>query len=221
MKTTSRSRLRRVKQRGHYDTATVHAVLDAAWLAHVAFSIDGQPFVIPMLYVRDGADVLLHGSIASRLLQSVGNGIDACLGVTIVDGLVLSRSHFDHSVNYRSVVAFGSATVVLDAEAKCLALHKFVETIAPGRASEARTPDAKELAATSVLRFTIAEASAKIRSGGPKDNPADIGLPIWAGILPIQATYGAPIAAIDLPGPLPVPASVRQLLAGNGKQARK
>ncbi|MEO8461414.1 MAG: pyridoxamine 5'-phosphate oxidase family protein [Dokdonella sp.] len=222
MKRTARSKVIRVRQRAHYDATSIHAVFDAAWLAHVSFANDGQPFVIPMLYVRDGADLLLHGSIASRLLKTVGTGIDACVCVTVVDGLVLARSHFDHSVNYRSVVAFGNALPITDLDAKRAALARFVEAIIPGRAIESRAPDAQELAATSVLRFTIAEASAKIRNGGPKDNPADVNLPIWAGTVPLQPHYGAPIAADDLPaglsGPNSVPPSVRRLIASNATE---
>lgn len=217
IKRTSRSKVVRVKQRAHYDAASIHAVFDAAWLAHVSFANDGQPFVIPMLYVRDGADLLLHGSIASRLLKTVGGGIDACVCITVVDGLVLARSHFDHSVNYRSVVAFGNALPIIDPDAKRAALARFVEAIIPGRAVESRAPNAQEIAATSVLRFTIAEASAKIRTGGPKDNPADVNLPIWAGTVPMQTHYGAPVAAEDLPrelsGPERIPLSVRKLIA--------
>src|SRR5262249_33143485 len=141
-----------IKERGHYDRETAYAILDAAFVAHVAFCVDGQPFVIPMLYARRGDALLLHGSIASRLLTHVGAGIEACLGVPLVAGLVLARSHFHHSANYRSVVAFGKAHALADAE-KPAALGHFVESMLPGRAAESRPPDRNELAATAVLHF--------------------------------------------------------------------
>lgn len=214
MRNKQRNRVQRVKQRAHYDEATIHAVLDASWLAHVSFAGEGaQPFVIPMLYVREGNTLFLHGSIASRLMRALGEGIPACVCVTLVDGLVLARSHFHHSANYRSVVAFGRALPVLDAEEKVAALARFVDGMIPGRAAESRPADRNELAATSLLRFTIEEASAKIRSGGPKDDPADAGLPVWSGVVPMQQTYLAPIIADDATPGLELPASVRRICA--------
>ncbi|MEO6688416.1 MAG: pyridoxamine 5'-phosphate oxidase family protein, partial [Dokdonella sp.] len=171
-----RHHVQRTKARAHYDRASVHAILDAGMIAHVGFCVDGQPFVIPMLYARDGDTLVLHGSVASRLVNQLGEGIAACVSVTHVDGLVLARSHFDHSVNYRSVVAFGRARLIEDTAEKTHALGRFVDALIPGRASESRPPDRTELAATNVLRFEIEDASAKIRSGGVKDNPADLAL---------------------------------------------
>ena len=214
MKQRPRHEVQRIKQRAHYDEATVHAVLDASWIAHVSFAdAGGQPFVIPMLYAREGHSLLLHGSIASRLLRTLGEGIAACVCVTLVDGLVLARSHFHHSANYRSVVAFGRATPVLDIELKSCALARFVDALLPGRAAESRAADRNELAATSLLRFDIEHASAKIRSGGPKDDPADCALAVWSGVLPIRSCHAQPIAADDATPGVDIPPSVRRLLS--------
>lgn len=212
----ARHRVQRTKARAHYDHATVHAILDAGQLAHVGFCVDGQPFVIPMLYARDGDTLLLHGSVASRLCRQLGDGIAACVSVTHVDGLVLARSHFDHSMNYRSVVAFGRARLIDDAGEKAVALARFVDAMIPGRAGESRAADRNELAATHVLRFAIENASAKVRSGAVKDNAADHALPHWAGVIPQRIVHGAPEPEADLAEAMPLPASVRALLATNG-----
>jgi uncharacterized protein len=211
MRPAHRHQVRRSKERADYDRDHVHAILDAGCLAHVGFSVDGQPFVIPMLYARDGEGLLLHGSIASRLMKNLAEGVPACISVTHMDGLVLARSHFHHSVNYRSVVCFGTARAVDDPARKVDALARFVDAVLPGRAAESRPSDKNELAATLLLHFTIEDASAKVRSGGPKDDPADRELPIWAGVVPLQARYAAPIAGEDCS--LPAPASVTDLLA--------
>jgi nitroimidazol reductase NimA-like FMN-containing flavoprotein (pyridoxamine 5'-phosphate oxidase superfamily) len=212
-KPRARHRVDRTKARARYEREAIHAILDDGIVAHVAFSIDAQPFVIPMLYARDGDTLLLHGSIASRLVGALGSGVPACLGVTHVDGLVLARSHFNHSVNYRSVVAFGTATIVNDPGEKIAALARFVDAIVPGRAAESRPPDRNELAATHVLRFAIEDASAKIRSGGVKDDAADLALPYWAGIVPQRATYGEPISDPDVGAGIGTPRSVLGLIA--------
>jgi len=209
MKTTARHEVQRIKDRARYDRASAYSILDAAFLAHIGFNTGTQPFVIPMLYVRRDDTLLLHGSIASRLLKDVGAGIDACATVTIVDGLVLARSHFHHSVNYRSVVAFGKAQPIMDTAEKIVALKHFVEAMLPGRASESRAPDKNELAATTVLRFDIEDISAKIRSGGAKDDKADLALPYWAGVVPMKTTYATPIPSDDCA--LSLPQSVRRL----------
>jgi len=210
----ARHRVERTKARARYDRDAIHAILDAGLIAHVGFCVEGQPFVIPMLYARDGDAILLHGSIASRLVTALGAGIPACLSVTHVDGLVLARSHFNHSMNYRSVVAFGLARLVADADEKVAALARFVDAIVPGRAAESRAPDRTELAATNVLRFEIEDASAKVRSGGVKDDAADLALPHWAGIVPQRPAYGAPIADEGLANGVELPPSVRNLIAG-------
>ncbi|MBX3698274.1 MAG: pyridoxamine 5'-phosphate oxidase family protein [Dokdonella sp.] len=214
MSSHPRHKVRRVAQRGHYDAPTIHAILDAGWVAHVSFADPGgQPFVIPMLYAREGESIYLHGSIASRLMKTVGEGIATCLCVTHVDGLVLARSHFHHSMNYRSVVAFGKAEPVVDAAEKAVIFARFVDALIPGRAAESRAADRNELAATALLRFTIEDASAKIRTGGPKDDPADRDLAVWSGVVPISQHYAEPIAAEDAAPGVAVPASVQRLLA--------
>jgi nitroimidazol reductase NimA-like FMN-containing flavoprotein (pyridoxamine 5'-phosphate oxidase superfamily) len=212
----ARHRVERSKARARYDRASVHAILDAGMLAHVAFCRDAQPYVIPMLYARDGDTILLHGSIASRLMHQLGDGIPASLGVTLVDGLVLARSHFDHSVNYRSVVVFGRASVLADPVAKAAALARFVDALIPGRAAESRAADASELGATTVLVFEIEEASAKVREGGAKENAADLGLPYWAGVLPQRHVFDLPRPQPDLVEGVGVPDSVRDLLGRQG-----
>jgi nitroimidazol reductase NimA-like FMN-containing flavoprotein (pyridoxamine 5'-phosphate oxidase superfamily) len=209
MKSKPRHQIQRIKDRARYDRDTAYAILDAGFLAHVGFCIDGQPFVIPMLYARDGDALLLHGSIASRLVGRIGDGIEACVETTLVDGLVLARSHFHHSVNYRSVVAFGRARLLADAREKTAALGHFVEAMLPGRAAESRAPDKNELAATAVLHFSIVDISAKIRSGGAKDDKADLALPHWAGVVPMAQRYGTPQAEPDCQADLP--ASVQRL----------
>lgn len=210
MKTHTRHRVQRIKDRARYDRADAYAILDAAFLAHVGFCVDGQPFVIPMLYARDGDAVLLHGSIASRLLKTLSAGVEACLSMTLVDGLVLARSHFHHSVNYRSVVAFGRARAIDVADEKIRAMAHFVDSMLPSRAAESRPPDRNELAATSVLHFDIVDISAKLRSGGAKDDKADLALPIWAGVVPLAMHYGQPLPEENCSAA--IPASVQRLV---------
>ena len=211
MNTHARHHVQRIKDRARYDRAGAYAILDAGFLAHVGFCVDGQPFVIPMLYARSGNSLLLHGSIASRLLNQLGTGVETCVSMTIVDGLVLARSHFHHSMNYRSVVAFGRARALDDAAAKTAALAHFVEAMLPGRAAESRPPDRNELAATTVLHFDIVDISAKIRSSGAKDDKADLGLPHWAGVVPMELRHGTPIPEADCAGAA-LPSSVQHLL---------
>jgi len=167
--------------------------LDAGFLAHVGFCVDGQPFVIPTLYGRDGERLYLHGSAVSRMLRELEAGIPACVTVTLVDGLVLSRSAFDHSMNYRSVVAFGTARKVVDPEQKIKSLRVISEHLIAGRWAEVRGPSDKELKVTTVLEFSIEEASSKVRSGPPLDDENDYGLPVWAGVLPLEIKSQPPI----------------------------
>jgi nitroimidazol reductase NimA-like FMN-containing flavoprotein (pyridoxamine 5'-phosphate oxidase superfamily) len=194
----ARHRVMRTADRARYERAEVEAILDAGFIAHVGFANGAQPFVIPMLYARDGERVLLHGSVASRLVNALAGGIECCVAVTHLDGLVLARSHFHHSVNYRSVVLFGRASAITDPAQKAAALVHFVDALLPGRAAASRPPDQAELAATTVLAFDIVDASAKVRSGGPKDHPDDVALPYWAGVIPLALTRGAPQPAEDL-----------------------
>jgi uncharacterized protein len=190
---TERTEIHRLPKRGSHDAATIHAILDAGFLAHVGFCVDGQPFVIPTLYGRAGERLYLHGSAASRMLKELDEGAPACVTVTLVDGLVLARSAFHHSMNYRSVMAFGTARAIPDPERKAKALRVISDHLIAGRWETVRTPYEKELKATAVLEFTIEEASAKVRTGPPLDDEEDYALPIWAGVLPLQLTAGAPL----------------------------
>lgn len=196
---TERTRVRRLPARGAYDEVTIHGILDEGLVCHVGFVIDGQPYVIPTSYARVGNTLYVHGSVASRMLRALGGGTRVCLTVTLLDGLVIARSVFHHSMNYRSVVAFGTAALVSDADEKIEALRALTEHIVPGRWPDARHPTAAELAQTSVLRFEIEEASAKIRTGPPLDDEEDYELPIWAGVIPLELTSSAPVADPRLP----------------------
>ena len=193
MKRSKRTELRRIPERGSHDWETIHHILDAGFLSSVGFCVEGQPFVIPTLYGRDGERLYLHGSTASRMLQELETGIPACVTVTLVDGLVLSRCAFDHSMNYRSVVAFGTARKVVDPEQKIRSLRVISEHLLAGRWAEVRGPNAKELRSTTVLEFSIEEASSKIRSGPPLDDESDYGLRVWAGVLPLAMKSRPPI----------------------------
>lgn len=193
MKLTGRSQLRRLPVRGSHQSGAIHQILDDGFIAHVGFTAGGQPFVIPTLYGRDGEKLYLHGSAASRMLHELEKGIPACLTVTLVDGLVLARSAFHHSMNYRSVVAFGTARPIHDAAQKIAALRVISEHLLRGRWDEVRPPNEKELRTTAVLEFDIEEASAKVRQGPPIEDEADTVLPVWAGVLPVKMTAGEPI----------------------------
>ncbi len=190
---TERTRVVREAHRGAYDRETIYKILDEAYVCHAGFAIDGQPFVIPTLFARVGDAIYFHGSAASRMLRNVGEGISVCVTVTLTDGFVLARSVFNHSMNYRSVVALGKATIVDAPEEKLEALRAFTEKIIPGRWNDARQPNEKELKATSILRLPLTEVSAKIRSGPVEDDAPDYALPVWAGVIPLALTPGAPI----------------------------
>ena len=205
---TPRTRLKRLPKRGAHDFATIAAILDEGFFCHVGFVADGQPYVIPTGYGRKGRTLYIHGSFASRMLNELATGIPMCLTVTLVDGLVLARSGFHSSVNYRSVVVLGTAKVV-EGEEKGAALEIISEQILPGRWADIRWPNRKELKATTVLKLRINEASAKIRTGPPKDDEEDYALKCWAGILPLKLTPGEPLADPRLPHDIPVPAYAR------------
>lgn len=197
----------RSRERVGYDRAAVHAVLDEATVCHVGFVVDGEPVVLPQLYVRVGERIYLHGSSGARALRmAAGPGLPVCVTVTLVDGLVLARSAFHHSINYRSVVAHGTASVVADAVEKSEVLTALVEAVVPGRSSEVREPSARELAATTVLRLPLLEVSLKARTGPPGDDPDDVALPYWAGVLPVATSTGQPVPAPDLPSAVSLPA---------------
>jgi nitroimidazol reductase NimA-like FMN-containing flavoprotein (pyridoxamine 5'-phosphate oxidase superfamily) len=206
---TSRTRVRRLPERGLYDRAAIDEVLDAALVAHLGFVHDDQPYVIPTLHARVGDAVYVHGSAASRTLRQVGSGAPACLTVTLLDGIVLARSVFEHSMNYRSVIVLGIATPVDDRDEKLGALEAFTEKLLPGRWDEARRPIGKELKATLVLRLPLDEASAKIRDGGPTDGETpDAELDVWAGHLPLVVRALAPVPDPSLRPGIPVPAAL-------------
>ncbi|HYM30383.1 MAG TPA: pyridoxamine 5'-phosphate oxidase family protein [Candidatus Cybelea sp.] len=190
-KPTPRSRIKRLPKRAHYERETVHAVLDAALIAHIGYVIDGAPYVTPTAFWRAGDTLYWHGSSASRMLRTLGEGVPACVAVTHFDGFVLARSGFHHSINYRSVTAFGVAYKVEDKVEAEAALDAFMAKFAPGRWAEARPPTPKELKGTTVLRMEIDEAAAKIRTGPPIDDEADYALPVWAGVLPVRMVFGA------------------------------
>lgn len=184
--TTERTQIRRLPQRGNYDHQVIYQILDEGLVCHLGFVVDHQPFVIPTAYGRVEDQLYIHGSPASRMLRSLIRGFEVCVTVTLLDGLVLARSAFHHSMNYRSVVIFGTATLVEDADQKLEALRAFTEHVVPGRWAEVRQPSRQELQATVVLSLPLAEASAKVRTGPPTDDEADYSLPVWAGVLPLQ-----------------------------------
>ncbi|MFE5857351.1 pyridoxamine 5'-phosphate oxidase family protein [Streptomyces sp. NPDC056500] len=209
---TARTIPTRSRERASYDRASVHAVLDDGYLCHLGFLRDGAPVVLPTLYARVGEQVYVHGSTGSRPLRMAGApdpGLEVCLTVTHVDGLVLARSAFHHSINYRSVMIHGTAHQVTDPTEKAQALDALVDHVVPGRSQDSRPADAKELAATAVLRLTLAEVSAKVRTGPPNDDPEDLGLPHWTGVLPVRPTYGDPEPAPDLDPSVPLPDYLR------------
>ena len=189
---TPRTHVKRLPKRGVYDQAQVYSILDEGFVCHVGFALEGQPYVIPTGYVRSGDLVYFHGSAASRMLRAIDGGIDVCLTVTLLDGLVLARSAFHHSMNYRSVVVLGKARLVTDNGEKTEALRRFTNHVVPGRWDEVRQPTDQELKATSVLALPLEEVSAKVRTGGPIDDEEDYALPVWAGVVPIRTITGRP-----------------------------
>ena len=202
---TDRTKVKRLPARGAYDRDTIYSILDEAFICHVGFSIDEQPYVIPTGFARINDDLYIHGSSASRMLRNLAHGIQVCITVTLIDGLVLARSAFHHSVNYRSVVILGKATLVDDADEKYNALEAFTEHIIPGRWTDIRWPNELELKATTVLKVPIEEASAKIRTGDPKDDEEDYEMTVWAGVLPLNTVPSQPVPdtrlnqGIDIP----------------------
>ena len=210
---TARTQVKRVPKRGHYDQETVYSVLDAGLICHVGFAIEGQPYIIPTAYGRLDNQLFIHGSPASRMLKSLQQGIQVCVTVTLLDGLVLARSAMHHSMNYRSVVLFGTAELVSEREEKIKALYAFTEHVMQGRWAETREPNENELTATTVLALPIEEASAKIRIGPPVDDAADYALPHWAGVIPLSVKPGEPIVDPKLAEGIGVPDHVERYLA--------
>jgi uncharacterized protein len=206
---TPRTRVVREPQRAVYDRSVVNRILDEGFICHVGFSVDGQPFVIPTSYGRHEDVLYIHGSAASRMLRNVSGGIPMCVTVTLIDGLVLARSIFNHSMNYRSVVVLGTGTAIEDREEKLTALRLLSEHIVPGRWSEARQPNEKELKATTILRVPIQEFSAKVREGPVIDDEEDYAFPVWAGVLPLNVVTGDPIDDSRLAQGIEVPEYVK------------
>lgn len=206
---THQNQVKRLPNRAAYDRATIFAILDEALICQVAFVQDGQPVVIPVLHARDGERILLHGSLSSRLLNHLAAGGQVCLTTTLLDGIVLARSVFHHSVNYRSAVVFGHGQAIENPAEKMAALQIFTERLIRGRWGDARIPNERELAATAVAAVTIESASAKVRTGGAMDDEADLELPVWAGVLPLSLAAGTPVPQPDLPARIGIPDYIR------------
>lgn len=202
---TERTQVKRLPKRGAYDRETVYKILDEAFVCHAGFVVDGQPYVIPTNFGRAGDTLYLHGSAASRMLRTLSEGIPVCVTVTLIDGLVLARSAFHHSVNYRSVVILGTAKLVSDPAEKMEALRLFTEHVMKGRWDEIRWPSEQEMKGTSVLAVPLEEVSAKIRTGGPIDEEEDYALPVWAGVLPLESVPKAPVPDARLKDGTPLP----------------
>ena len=211
---TDLNRVRRVAKRGIYDKERIYEIVDDALICHVGFVADGRPFVIPTLHARVGDEILLHGATTSRLMRHAGAGHELCITVTHVDGVVLARSVFNHSMNYRSAVLFGRGRAIVEDEAKMAALEAFTNRLMPGRWAAARPPNDKELKATTVVAVTIESASAKARSGPPVDEEEDYVLPHWAGVLPLHLDYGHPVTDEQLPEGIEVPGYVWEAIDG-------
>jgi nitroimidazol reductase NimA-like FMN-containing flavoprotein (pyridoxamine 5'-phosphate oxidase superfamily) len=207
-------RVRRQPSRGRYERADIDPVLDRGMIAHVAFVDDGQPFCIPMLYARDGDRLYLHGSSASRAMRVLGAGADACVTVTLLHGLVLARSVFEHSANYESAVLLGRFRAIEDADERLTAMRAFTDKLLPGRWDEVRSPDRKELKATAIIAMEISEAAVKARSGPPSDDDSpDAELDAWAGVIPIHTAYGTPEPSPGLRDGIAMSAAVERLIA--------
>jgi nitroimidazol reductase NimA-like FMN-containing flavoprotein (pyridoxamine 5'-phosphate oxidase superfamily) len=215
---TERTQVKRLPKRGAYDHETVFKILDEAFVCHVGFVVDGQPYVIPTNFGRVGETLYLHGSAASRMLRTLSQGIPVCVTATLIDGLVLARSAFHHSVNYRSVVVLGTARLVEDPAEKMEALRLFTEHIMKGRWEQIRWPTEQELKATTVLALPLEEVSAKVRTGDPKDDEEDYELPIWAGVLPLPVTPAASIPDIRLKAGIAVPENVAKYSRNCGSE---
>lgn len=204
------TRHRRVAERGGREFETACDFIDQARICHVGFTLDGQPYVVPMAIARRGSDLLIHGSVVSRLMKNLADGLPCCVTVTHLDGLVLARSSFHSSMNYRSVMVFGTAVAIEDAEEKSAALDTLVEHLAPGRLADLRASTRKELNATTILKLPIETFTTKARSGPPSDGAADVDLPIWAGVIPMALTEGEPVPAPDVRDGIGVPAYLRR-----------
>lgn len=210
---TPRTKVLRLAKRADYDRATVHAIVDAALICHVAYTIDGQPHVLPTLHARDGDTLLLHGHGTNRTLLHAGGGSPVCVAVTHTDGVVLARSIFNHSINYRSATLYGVGRLITDPAEKTDALLRFSEKLLPGRWDEVRPMTDQELKATAVVAVDVEAAVAKIRSGPPVDDPEDVSWPAWAGVLPLNERYAAPVPDAHTPADMPLADSITTFLA--------
>ncbi len=205
---TDRTTLRRLPNRRVYDRASIHSILDEGLICHVGFVVDGQPYVIPTIHVRVGEQLFFHGSPASRMLRALEQGVEACVTVTLLDGLVLARSAFHHSMNYRSAIVFGTAMPVESSAEKLRVLRALSDHLIKGRWQEVRSPSPSELKGTLVLSLPIDEASAKVRAGPPVDDEDDYGLPVWAGVLPLKIVATEPVADTRLPQDIAPPSYI-------------
>jgi len=221
MEPTPRTTVRRMPARARYDEETIHAILDEALIVHLGFAIESQPFVIPTIHARIGNVLYVHGAVASRMLKALAGGATACVSATLVDGLVMARSAFHHSMNYRSAIVFGRARLVTERDEKLMALEAIVEHVARGRSREARPPNDKELAATTVLALPIEEASAKVRTGGPLDDDEDRDWPCWAGVVPLSLAVGAPIDDPRIAPSHPPGDAIKRLGSRHGREAAR
>jgi len=202
---SERTRVLREANRAVYDRSVIYNILDEGFVCHVGFSLEGQPYVIPTMFARVGESIYFHGSAASRMLRGAAGGLPVCITVTLLDGLVLARSVFNHSMNYRSVVALGTATLISDPAEKVAALRAFTEKLIPGRWEDARQPNEQELKATSILKLPLTEVSAKVRTGGVEDDAPDYAFPVWAGIIPLHLVADAPLRDERCDAALPTP----------------
>ena len=200
---TQHTTVKRHPERGAYDRPTIDSILDEALICHLGFVVEGRPFVIPTIHARDGETLYVHGSPASRMLRTAKESVDICVTVTLLDGLVLARSVYNHSMNYRSVVVLGRAREVTSRDEKLRAMQRVVEHVVPGRWNDARRPTDGEIKGTTILALALDEASAKIRSGPPTDDDSDLGLPVWAGVIPLGIESGDPIPDPGIDGPPP------------------
>ena len=203
---SERTRVVREANRAVYDRAVIYKILDEGFVCHVGFSLDGQPYVIPTMFARVGDAIYFHGSAASRMLRGAAGGLPVCITVTLLDGLILARSVFNHSMNYRSVVALGTATLISNPAEKLAALEAFTEKLIPGRWEDARQPNEQELKATSILKLPLTEVSAKVRTGDVEDDAADYALEVWAGVIPLRLAADRPIRDERCDAAIPTPA---------------
>lgn len=216
---SGRNRVLRLAKRGNYDREAVYAVVDAALICHVGYAIDGQPYVIPTLHARDGDTILLHGHGTNRTLLHAGAGKPVCIAVTHTDGIVLARSIFNHSINYRSATLYGSGRLLTDRDEKMDALYRFSEKVLPGRWDDVRAMTEQEFKATAIIAVEIEDAAVKVREGMPKDEPEDLDFPTWAGVIPLREETLAPVADEHVPAGMGLPGYLMAYLAGRGNQS--